>query len=267
MHSPELHPEIPQPFTIATWNILLDYTRTREGIIKSQADRLSSQIGTLDALRTKLGRELDAVAIQEAQKTAFQHNGEELACALGYGVGQWVEHNKKPFPKSKTGRKGEHVGLFGARIDHSELIELGDNRRAVLSHIGNVAIVSVHTRADMSGQLQPEQASVVVKHLEEYPHAVVTGDFNDGWGENVRPVMESNGYNSAFTIINKRRPKTWPARGYRKIMYGPAGQLITPALRHDDIYVRGVAVHDAGKFRGDSDHVGLWATIQEEQSS
>jgi len=266
MNSLESQPQIPNPFTIATWNILLDYKRTRNGIIKSQSDRLASQIETLDTLRTKLGGELDAVAIQEAQKTDLQHNGERMASALGYGVGQWVEHNQKPYPTSKTGRPGEHVGLFGARIDHSEPIELGDHRRAILSHIGNVAIVSVHTRADLSGQLQPQQAGVIVDCLKEYPQSIVLGDFNDGWGGNVGPVMESNEFESAFTVANKRQPKTWPTRAYRTIMYGSKTKFLAPAIQHDDIYVRGVAVHNAGTFVGDSDHKGLWAIIQEKPS-
>lgn len=87
MTSPEAEATATNSLTIATWNILLDNTRTNAGIIRSQADRLPSQIKTLEALRERLGSQLDAVAIQEAHKTDFQHNGECLAQALGYGIG------------------------------------------------------------------------------------------------------------------------------------------------------------------------------------
>ena len=133
----------PNPFTVVTWNILLDNTRTNQGLMKSQSERLASQIATLEKLREKIGGELDVVAMQEVHRTDLQHNGEELARALGYGAGYWIEHNQKPFPDSPTGRKGEYVGLFGGSIDHIEPIELGDNRRAVLSQVGKTAIDNI----------------------------------------------------------------------------------------------------------------------------
>jgi endonuclease/exonuclease/phosphatase family metal-dependent hydrolase len=248
---------------VVTWNTLLDITRTKNGLVKSQADRLPSQVETLQTLRReRLGGELGVVAIQEAQKTKLQHNGEQLSRALGYGAGHWVEHNKKPFPTSKTGRKGEHVGLFGARVDHAEPIELGDNRRAVLSHIGQVAIVNIHTRAQRAGELQEQQVKVVLEHLAEHPLAVFVGDFNTRPGGNAREAIEDEEFKSVFTLADKPHPKTWPTADYRRAMLGSAGRYLVPSVLLDDIYVRGLNVHDAGTFVGDSDHAGLWAKIE-----
>jgi hypothetical protein len=267
MGSPEISNLEAEPFTVVTWNILLDITRTNNGIIKSQSDRLASHIGTLAALRSEVGGELDAVAVQEAHKENGQHNGECLSEALGYGMGQWIEHNKKPYPESPTGRSGEHMGLFGARIDYAEAIELGDNRRAILSKIGEVAIANIHPRAGKNLALKEEQVRVVLDRLKEYPSAIFLGEFNSRPDCGVRPAVEADEFESVFTTIGESQPITWPTPAYRRIMYSPKDKVgsrlkkLAPAVQLDDIYVRNVAVQDAGTFIGDSDHAGAWAKL------
>jgi endonuclease/exonuclease/phosphatase family metal-dependent hydrolase len=252
----------PDAWTIVTWNILLDNTKTNAGIIESQAARLPSQIATLDRLRGELG-ELDVVGLQEVHKANGQHNGECLSEALGYGVGQWVEHNQKSYPGSPTGRSGEHVGLFGARIETSEPIELGDNRRAIKSHVGQTAVVNIHTRAGFAKtELQEEQVRVVLDDVEEYSSVVFKGDFNNLLGTKPRRAIESAGFRSVFSIPKTRHPKTWPSPAYKKIMYSRA-RYLAPSVNLDDIYIRGLDAHAAGSFVGDSDHVGLWAIVSE----
>lgn len=257
------------PFTVVTWNILLDISRTENGIITSQADRLSSQIDTLAALREELGGELDAVAIQEAHKANGQHNGVCLSKSLGYGAGQWIEHNRKPYPGSPIGRSGEHVGWFGARINYAEGIELGDNRRAIISKIGDVAIANIHPRAGKNVALKEEQVKVVLKHLAEYPVAVFVGEFNNLAGGTVRHAVETDEFESVFSVLGKPQPKTWPTPAYNRIMRSPKDKVgsvlktLTPAIVLDDIYVRNVMVHDAGTFVGDSDHAGVWAKLSQ----
>jgi endonuclease/exonuclease/phosphatase family metal-dependent hydrolase len=254
-------------FNVVNWNILLDITRTNNGIIKSQSDRIASQIGTLAALRSQLNGELDAVAIQEAHKENGQHNGEYMSEELGYGAGHWIEHNKKPYPGSPTGRSGEHVGFFGARIEYAEAIELGDNRRAVLSKIGNVAIANIHPRAGKNLDLKEEQVRVVLERLSDYPNAIFVGEFNSHPDGKVREAVENDEFESAFSILGKPQPKTWPTQAYRRVMYGSKDRIasplkaLAPAVLLDDIYVRNVAVHDAGSFVGDSDHAGVWAKL------
>lgn len=256
-----------EQFTVVTWNILLDITRTNNGIIRSQSDRLASHIGTLAALRSEIGGELDAVGIQEAQEENGQHNGERLSEALGYGKGQWIGHNKKPYPGSPTGRPGEFMGMFGALIDSAEPIELGDNRRAVVSKIGEVAIANIHPRAGKNLALKEEQVRVVLEHLQQYPNAIFLGEFNSHPSARVRHAVKSEDFESVFTVLDKPQPATYPTPAYRRIMYGtkdkiaPPLKRLAPAVLLDDIYVRNVAVHDADSFVGDSDHAGVWAKL------
>jgi hypothetical protein len=246
-----------------TWNTLLDYKRTDAGIIWSQAARLPSQIATLEKLRDELGTELDAVALQEVHKTAQQHNGVRMAEVLGYGTGYGFEHNKKPFPGSKTGRPDEYMWLFGARIDHAEPIDLGDNRLAILSHIGKTTLVNIHPRAGIiNGDLQLEQVGVALRRVDGCPFAAFVGDFNQRLGRKARRAIEAEEFKSVFTLTDQPHPGIYPTPAYREIMYGSAHRFV-PDLIFDDIYVRGLEVFDAGSFIGDSDHAGLWAKIED----
>lgn len=252
----------PSTFNIVTWNILLDYTRTKAGLIKPQEERVDSLVATLTELRQKLGGELDVVAIQEAHKSKKRHNGEYIAQALGYGIGQWFEHNKKPFEESKTGRPDEYMGMFGARIDHAEPVELGDNRKAVMSHIGKAAVLNIHTRAGIWNQkLRVEQVKKALSVLAEYESAAFVGDTNNNIGGEVHKVIEAQGYVSSFAATNQDYPGTWPTDDYRSAMLGTVGKHIVPQRKYDVIYTRGLTVYDAGSFIGDTDHVGLYAKV------
>ena len=250
-------------FTIVTWNTLLDYTRTNAGLIRPQEDRAPSQVDTLSQLRQQLGADLDVVAIQESHKSDNRHNGEFLAESLGYGKGYWYKHNAKPYPQSKTGRSNEYMGMFGARVDHAEDIDLGDNRKAVLTHIGKVAIVNIHPRAGVGNEdLQIEQIGVALKVLDEFESAALVGDLNSHLRSKARKMIETEEYVSAFSSTRQRHPKTWPTPNYRSVMYGAAAGHILPSVVLDGIYTRGLIVNDAGSFIGDSDHAGLWAEVE-----
>lgn len=262
MNSEGFQAEAPSTLNVVTWNILIDMTRTKKGLMRSQSDRLPSLIETLKIVRGKLGGELDAVAIQEAHKKDGQHNGEELARALGYKAGQWVEHNQKPYPTSKRGRTGEYAGLFGAQIDDHSPIELGDNRRAIMSRIGEVSLVNIHTRADKTGVLQNQQVGVALDHIAHNPLAMFVGDFNRHLSSRARQAIESEGFESVFTASGLPQPKTWPTPDYRRAMYGPIGRYIIPSVVFDDIYVRGLETELAFPFIGDTDHVGLAARVK-----
>ncbi len=261
MIAPTPNSPSPEVLTIVTWNILHDVTRTKAGLIQSQLDRAPSLASNLVTLRDQLHSELDVVALQEVHKTAEQHNGVYMSQELGYGNGYWFVHNK-PRPNLGGGRTGEHIGVFGARIDHADFVELGDNRRAVISHIGNVAVVNIHTRARFKNrELQKEQVKVVLERVADEESVAFMGDFNS-WGRGMaRRAVEAEGFDSAFTILRKRHPKTFPTPAYRGMMYGKA-RFIAPSVALDEIYVRGMAVHDAGSFTGDSDHAGLWAKME-----
>lgn len=257
-------------FTAVTWNVLHDVRRTKAGLILPQSARSESQIDRLKDLRAKLGMELGVVAIQEAHFDGVRHNGIEMSRALGYGDGQWLEHNKKPYPESRTGRTGEHVGLFGSLVDHSEPIDIGDHRLAVLSHVGGVAVVNIHTRWDPSFEIQPGQIRTVLGVLSDYDQAMLMGDFNIWAASTAREQIKHAGMSSVFALTGQREPKTWSTKRYAAALHddvlppigGFAAPLVSPYATWDGMYVKGLRAMNAGTFEGESDHYGIWATLE-----
>jgi hypothetical protein len=237
--------------TIVSWNVLLDKTRTAQGLVEAQSKRLSSQIQTL----AELPIPLDVVLIQEAQETKQAHHGETMARSLGFAAGYWHEHNTSK-------RRGEHIGLFGAEVSNAEFFDVGHDKLAVLSMIGELAVVGIHHRNENFGPMRADQMAAVLERLAPFEAAVIAGDTNALWFEKSRRMVRSSGFRSAFHMAGQRRPGTYPSPSYRGVMYGPLKQRLAPRLVSlDDIYVRGVDVTDADTFVGDSDHVGLWATV------
>lgn len=237
---------------IVSWNILLDKTRTKKGIVVSQASRLSSQTETLRSLDIW---ELDVVMLEEVEKTKKQHSGEVIARALGYHAGFWFEHNT-------SRRKGEHIGMFGDKVEHVEAFDLGHDKVGVLTMIGDIAIVGFHFRKEHMGPQRANQASAVLERVDGMKHVVLTGDANALAIEKARRQLHSAGFQSAFHELGRPNPKTHPTPAYRKIFYAPIHRPFLPRGTSSDlIYVRGMDVHDAGRFLGDSDHYGLWARV------
>lgn len=285
----------PRTINVITQNILHDVTRTKNKLILPQNDRLASLAATLN----NFPGELDVVGIQEAykEKTTGEHNGEILAEMCGYGPGFWEEHNQKPYPKSPTGRTGEHVGLFGAAVNHAELIELGDRRRAVLTEIAGVALVTLHLRCGFSREKRAArnlQAIELIEAVEEYDDVVLLGDLNEpeirGIGRmhgNARNVIRKAGFTSVFSLTGQRAPATCPIEPYVPAMSRNSqleNRFVKRAWPIDDILIRGDRVRTigagvlervvlAGRDTGNdslpatvpregSDHDGLWATLK-----
>ncbi len=232
---------------VATQNILLDVTRTRHGQILPQDYRIGAMATTL----ANVAGGLDVVGIQEAHKSSVQHNGEVLAEMLGYGTGIWFEHNP-PDPASGTGRKGEHVGLFGNMVEHAEKIDLGDRRIAVKTMIGRVAFITTHFRSGTKAvDKRYSQATELLAAIEDHPHAVLFGDFNESPGtidSKARNLLEGDG---GFVSAFKKEPPTWPTKQYSEVMLDQENMIrriiYRRGLRFDGIYVRGdIEVSDAG---------------------
>lgn len=237
-------------FNVVTWNILLDKTRTKRGLMKPQSERLPSQAETLQSL----GIELDVVAIQEAHITRKQHGGEELARQLGFAASFWQEHNTSK-------RRGDAIGMFGNLVDRAEFFDLGHDKLGVLTYIGSVAVVGVHLRNEYFGPMRADQTSVVLDKLQGDERAVVMGDFNAIPLERPHRLLQAADFVSAFEMNGRSRPKTWPTEKYRSVMYPKALRGVAPGFQYDDIYVRGLEVEWAELFVGDSDHKGLVARV------
>lgn len=236
-------------FTVIAWNILLDKARTRDGLVRPQADRIDLQADTLK--QTEL--DLDVVAILEAEQTEAGHNGEKLARRLGYTASHWTPHN----------RKNEYIGMFGGLVDGTEPVDIGHRKKAVLTHVGSVAVVGVHLRRERWGGKRAEQMGSLLEHIDQYDQAVVMGDLNAIPIEKAPRILRAHGFQSVYRRLGKRRPPTWPTDTYRGVMLNPWYQwLLGSGVVYDDIYVKNVDVLDAGSFVGDSDHAGVWAVLR-----
>lgn len=258
---------------VISQNILLDKTRTREGLILPQDDRIASIAATLG----KFPGELDVVGIQEAHRSKYQHNGEALAELCGYAPGVWAKHNEKPYAGSSTGRSNEYIGLFGARVDqtNTEIIDLGDRRRAVMTTIAGVAFATIHLRAGgyRARPLRGAQVEHLMEAIDPLEDAVIFGDFNEPPIRMVsegRDKLRKRGFLSVFPLTGQSHPKTFPIPSYREIHGARSSWSL------DDILIRGERVTalaagvlerialetNDGESQDGSDHEGVWATLE-----
>jgi hypothetical protein len=273
--------------TVATQNVLLDYRRTKEGLILPQDDRISSVAATLE----NFGEPFDAVGIQEAHKSRKQHNGKVLSNLLGYGDGFWVQHNEKPEtpqPGRLKGRPDEYMGIFGKSVEWIEPIDLGDNRTALMTKFADIVFVTLHLRSGAEARhLRLQQAERLTDALDEHPDTVLALDLNDPtipFYSLARPHLTDAGFESVFTLTGQRRPKTSPTRPYKRAAMNGRGwraPFVGVGWSIDDILVRGPriqvlaagvlrqvidpAVYDAEPLsapRMPTDHLGEWARLR-----
>lgn len=249
-----------EAFTVVSWNILLDKTRSKHmgnhpQYVVPQLSRVPFMANTLQDLPVPL----DVVGLSEVHLD----NGKQLARMLGYQASHWARHNK-PQPGTKKGRKDEHVGLFGNRVsDTVDTLELGDHRIAVIDHVGSVAVAMTHLRSETWGREREKQMARLLDYLADEEKAVIMGDFNALWFEKVRRNIRRAGFEPAFEVAGQSTPSTYPVPGYEGVVTSSRFRRLSQSPRNiDQIYVRGAGVRRAGRFSGDSDHFGLWATIE-----
>lgn len=249
-----------EAFTVVSWNILLDKTRSKHPgdhlqYVVPQLSRVPFIANTLQDLPVPL----DVVGLSEVHLD----NGAQLAHMLGHHASHWEQHNE-PQPGTKKGRKDEYVGLFGNKVsDTVDVLELGDHRRAVIVRVGSVAVAMTHLRSETWGKEREKQMARLLDHLENDEKAVIMGDFNALWFEKVRRNIRRAGFEPAFEIAGKSTPATYPAPGYEGVVTSSRFTRLSRRPRNiDQIYGRGVGVRKAARFSGDSDHFGLWATIE-----
>ena len=234
-------------FNVVSWNILYDKGREERGIIVPQSDRVVSQAKTL----MELGIDLDVVMLQEV----WGQNGDQIAALTGNEPGFWRQHN----------RKKEHIGTFGRRVEAADFHDIGHNKKAVVTHIGGLAVFGLHFVARPKRYFdRVEQSEMLCKIVDEEDEAVIVGDFNGLRLEAARRMLARRGFRSAFSEAGSRERMIYPTDQYRDIILTPRQQrILGRRVSIDDILVRGVNVADAGVFIGDSDHPGGWATIDQ----
>lgn len=259
--------------TVLSQNVLLDKTREKNKEVLPQ----SARIHTIARGILSLPYRPDIIGIQEAHIEDKFDNGRDLAAACGYEASAWANHNKKATPPvKKRGRNGEFIGLIGVEEKQTEIIELGDQRRALMTEIGGVAFATLHFRAggfDAIGN-RLENARKLIAALRDYEDAVVFGDFNEPRASLGRGMLKLAGYTSVFGLQGKTSPKTYPLASYKEL-HNRRNQW---AL--DDILVRGnrvrpletgVLSHDSRNLTADTefpdalngtDHSGIWARLE-----
>lgn len=258
--------------TVLSQNILLDKTREKSKEVLSQ----SARVHTIARGILNLPYRPNIIGIQEAHIEDEIDNGRDLATACGYETSTWVKHNKKATPPvKKRGRNGEFIGLIGVEERQTEIIELGDQRRALMTEIGGVAFATLHFRAgglDAIGN-RLENAQNLIAALRDYEDAVLFGDFNEPRASLGRGLLKLAGYTSVFGVQGKPSPKTYPLAGYKELHNRRAHWAL------DDILVRGnrvlpietgVLSHDSKNLTPDTklpdaldgtDHSGVWARL------
>lgn len=243
----------PSSFDVVTWNIFLDKTRSKlpgsdPHYVAPQLSRIPFQARTLENLPVSL----DVVGLSEAHLD----NAQQLATMLGHSAGYWNEHNTNK-------RQQEHIGMFGHLVvDEPEVLDLGDNRLAVIAKVGSVAVVQLHLRYEIWGREREKQMAILLERLNGEDKAVMMGDFNALWFEKVRRNIQRAGFDSAFEVSGQQSPPTYPTPGYEDVVNRHRVEVFSRIPRGlDQIYVKGVGVSDTKRFSGESDHFGLWATI------
>ena len=215
-------------FNVVSWNILYDKGREERGIIVPQRDRVVFHAKAL----MELGIDLDVVMLQEV----WGGNGDQIALLTGNEPGIWERHN----------RKNEHIGVFGQKVETADFYDIGHNKKAVVTHIGELAVFGLHFEG-----------------IDQEEEAIIAGDFNGPRFEAARRMLARRGFRSAFSEAGAKERMTYPTEQYRDILWTPWQQrLLGRRVSIDDILVRGVNVADAGIFVGDSDHMGGWATLE-----
>lgn len=242
---------LPQPsgdnINFFTWNVYLDKTRARLGIVEPQHKRVESQAKTL----TELAMDLDVVMLQEAEGT----NGQRIAELTGNEPGFWDQHN----------RREENIGVFGNMVESAEFYTLSSGRKVVMTKVGGLAVFGVHFSARPKRYFVRVQESRELCELtNKVDEAAVMGDFNGPWWEEARRMLARRGFTSAIPEDGSVPPPIYPTEQYRDIMWTPFQQAILRRwVSLDDIMVRrGVKVINAGTFVGESDHPGVFATVQ-----
>ncbi|MDB5165672.1 MAG: hypothetical protein JWM00_562 [Candidatus Saccharibacteria bacterium] len=225
----------------AVWNIFLDKHYLQD-------ERLPSIIETL-----REQGEFDVVGIVEAG----QGNGEKIAQAISGTPGLWYPHSRK--------KLGEHIGLFGPTIEPAEKIELGYNRRAVVTRLGDVAITAVHLRRPdewyRSGPEQVEQAQALIDYFADEEKVILFGDFNGVRAQKPRRMLKAADYELATTQLGRRPVRSFPTDEFPERLSRREQlllRLVGGMISIDAIYTKGVDVIDTDSFGGPSDHRGLW---------
>lgn len=238
--------------TVAYLNALLGTT--------AEYPRYTPQIERYKHIAQKLieiDRELGVVSLSEVElHNGDVHIGDNIAKLTGHGSGMW-----RPHARWDT----EHIGMFGAQVDRVEFMDIGEGRYAAMTTLSSgIIVVGVHLKHGLNTSgARRDQLQKILDAIGSKP-AVLMGDWNEiEMIGKARRLLKRSGFRSVFHVLGRQRPPTVPAAEYVSQLNSLHHLVVkvTGGFNIDDIYVRDVAVLDAGVFDTKSDHRGVWATI------
>lgn len=262
---PEAHPET---IGMASLNLLID--KTRSTLPENNSQHVEHQYQRIDSLSRALGSlpiSLDVVMLQEVHITKRYNNGEQLMENLGIDKGFWVQHNE-------LSRKDEYLGVIGHAVDSVEAFDVGDNRKALLTMVGGIALVGIHNRSGLkqNRHIRVEQTKKILDRISEFDKAVIIGDSNELPWQEPRLMLSDAGFTSVYKMRRKLLPAkaplraTFPTRRYRKIMLTPAQLNAFPVGAAIDLidlrgFERSEVIKAGVRTNKKSDHKTLYAKL------
>src|SRR4030095_15742919 len=252
-------------FHVASWNILIDrkpYTPTLP-----QHQRCDSLGDTLQAV----GVPFDFLGLYEVEGTAEQNCGRHIANTLGLKHSRLAHH----------GRDEEGIMLSSRRpLKNVRVVTLDPEhgrRQAIIAEQGPLAVVSTHLIAHLvalkgnrlaayttAHKWRIKEVTTLLGQLTNYETVILMGDFNCLPSHKPRKLLEANGFTSILSKLSlERRSSTFPTEAYRDISVRPwQNRLIPKGISIDDIYIKNLSFVTGDLFEGNSDHQGIWATLE-----
>lgn len=229
--------------TVCFWNILFDDFQPSS--VESQTDRLPEILNTL--------RQLPDDAIIGLSEVEGVKNGELLANQLGNQTGFFIEHD----------RPNDHIGVTSKQILNPQAIQIDDTCRAIAVEVSEITVVAVHmTWTFFNERMRRRQITSLLSQLDDSSPMVIMGDFNSMSWQSSRKLIEKAGFRSVLGRSLRRRLPTVPTREFLHMYPQPYRTLGRIGLTVDDVYIRGLDLLDSGVFKGQSDHLGVWATVK-----
>lgn len=234
-----------ETITISFWNILFDVFRPEK--IASQQERMPSILQTIAALPKS-----DIYGFTEIEGTDHVELLAQSVGAAGY-------HGMR------AGRENCYIGAFAADDAAFDVIQIDENRYAIVAEVKDVRIVVLHLSFSISGEtVRKLQLEQLLDWLgTDGKPVVLVGDFNSMSWQRSRRYLRRQGYSSVLKHYNDgKRVVTSPVDEFRMKWTQPYRTYGKIGFDADDIYVKGLTCVDSGTLTGSSDHKAIWATLK-----
>lgn len=244
--------DTPTKLHVGSWNILIDDQPDTPTLPQHQ--RCDSLCDSIEAI----GTPFDFLGLYEVEGSSSDNCGHHMAKTLGLTHTTWAQN----------GRPHEGIMLAARKpLDDAQLTVLDPDhskRAAIIVRQGGTTIVTTHLLYHVINyKWRVKQTESLLEKLAGHDKVVILGDFNCLPSQKPRKLLEANGYTSVLGELFPKRTSTFPTAAYRDISVKPwQNRLIPNGISIDDIYIKNLKLIDGGLFEGNTDHHGLWATLE-----